>query len=72
MPTHLQPAVGKQTERPKKNGQIAKARNIDENCFVSPAKLPVKKDKTVLKIAVNLQKRNEITVKRKAQISNME
>ena len=50
-----------------KQGHIEKANNIDKNCFVSPAVFTVKKDKSV-KIA----KLNEITIKRKAQMPNME
>ena len=55
----------------KKNGHIERATDIDENCFVSPAVINVKKDKTV-KIALDSRKLNEITVKRRAQMPNME
>ena len=71
IPIHLQPAVGKEIEKLKKNGHIERATDIDENCFVSPAVITVKKDKTV-KIALDSRKLNEITVKRKAQMPNME
>ena len=71
IPIHLQPAVGKEIEKLKKNGHIEKATNINENCFVSPAVITVKKDKSV-KIALDSRKLNEITVKRKAQMPNME
>ena len=54
-----------------KQGHIEKFNNIDENCFVSPAVITVKKDKSV-KIALDSRKLNEITVKRKAQMSSME
>ena len=54
-----------------KQGHIKKANNIDENCFVSPAVITVKKDKSV-KIALDSRKLNEITIKRKAQMPNME
>ena len=54
-----------------KQGHIEKANNIDENCFVSPAVITVKKDKSV-KIALDSRKLNEITIKRKAQMPNME
>ena len=47
------------------------AKNIDENCFVSPAVTTIKKDKSV-KIALDSRKLNEITIKRKAQMPNME
>ena len=52
-------------------GHIEKANNIDENCFVSTVVITVKKDKTV-KSALDLRKLNEITIKRKAQMPNME
>ena len=67
---HLQPVVGKEIEKLKKNGDVVRATNINENCFVSPAVITVKKDKTV-KIALDSRKLNEITVKRKAQRPNM-
>ena len=71
IPIHLQPAVGKEMENLTKNGHIQKATDIDENCFISPAVITVKKDKTI-KIALDSRKLNEITVKRKAQKPNME
>ena len=71
IPIHLQTVVGKEIEKLKKNGQKEGATNIDENCFVSPAVVTIKKDKTV-KIALDSRKLNGITVKRKAQMPNME
>ena len=71
IPIHLQPAVGKEIEKLKKDGHIERATNIKENSFVSPAVITVKKDKTV-KIALDSRKLNEITVKGKAQMPNME
>ena len=71
IPIHLQQSVGKEINKLIRQGQIEKANNIDENCFVSPAVITVKKDKSV-KIALDSQKRNEITIKRKAQMPNME
>ena len=71
IPIHLQPAVEKGFENLKKQGHIEKAKNIDENCFVSPAVITIKKDKSV-KIALDSRKLNEITMKRKAQMPNME
>ena len=71
IPIHLQPAVGKEIEKLMKNGHIEKATDIDKNCFVSPAVITVKRDKSV-KIALDSRKLNEITVKRKAQMPNME
>ena len=54
-----------------KQGHIEKANNVDKNCFVSPAVITVKKDKSV-KIALDSRKLNKITIKRKAQMPNME
>ena len=71
IPIHLQPAVGKEIEKLTKNSHIEKATDIDENCFVSPAVITVKKDKTI-KIALDSRKLNEIAVQRKAQMPNME
>ena len=71
IPIHLHPAVGKEIEKLTKKGHIEKATDIDENCFVSPAVITVKKDKTI-KIALDSRKLNEITVKRNAQMPNME
>ena len=52
IPIHLQQAVGKEIEKLKKLCHIEKAENIDENCFVSPAVITIKKDKSV-KIALD-------------------
>ena len=71
IPIHLQQSVGKEINKLIKQGHIEKANNIDENCFVSPAVITVKKDKSV-KIALDSRKLNEITIKRKAQMPNME
>ena len=71
IPLHLQQSVKKEIEKLIKQGLIENAKNIDKNCFVSPAVITVKKDKSV-KIALDSRKLNEKTVKRKAQMSNME
>ena len=63
--------MGKENEKLAKQGIIKKANNIDENGFVGSAVITVKKDKSN-KIALDSQKLNEITVKRKTQMSNME
>ena len=69
-PIHLQQSVGKEIEKLIKQGHIEKANNIDENCFVGPIVITVKKDKSI-KIALGSRKLNEISVKRKAQMPNM-
>ena len=68
---HLQQSVEKEIEKLIKQGHIEKANNIDENCFVSPAVFTVKKDKSI-KNALDSRKLNEITVKKKTQVPNME
>ena len=52
-------------------GHSEKADQTTENCFVSPAVITIKKDKSV-KIALDSRKLNESCVKRKATIPNME
>ena len=71
IPMHLPQSVEKEIEKLIKQGHIEKVNNINENCFVSPAVITVKKDKSV-KIALDSRKVIEITVKRKAQMPNME
>ena len=55
----------------KKNDYLERATNINENCFVSPALIIVRKNKTV-KIAPDSRKLNEISVERKAKMHNLE
>ena len=71
IPIRLQQSVEKEITKLMKQGHIETTNNIDENCFVSPAVIIVKKDKLV-KIAVDSRKLNEITIKRKAQMPNIE
>ena len=71
IPIHLQQSVEKEINKLMKQGHIEKANNEDENCFVSPAVMTVKKDKLV-KIALDSRKLNEITIKRKTQMPNIE
>ena len=70
-PIHLQQSFGKEINKLMKQSHIEKANNIDENCFVSPVVITVKKDKSV-KIALDSQTLIENTFKRKAQMPNME
>ena len=55
IPIHLQQSVEKEIEKLIKQGHIEKANNIDEICFLSPAVITVKKDKSV-KIALDSTK----------------
>ena len=63
--------MGKEIKKLETNGHLEKATGIDETCFVSPAVITIKKDKSV-KIALDSRKLNDITIKRKAQMPNME
>ena len=61
-PIYLQQSAEKELNKVMKQGHIKKANNIDENCFVSPAVITVKKDKSV-KIALDSRKLKKITKK---------
>ena len=52
------------------NGYL-EATEITKDCFVSPAVITVKKDKSI-KIALDSRKLNEVTIKREEQMPNME
>ena len=71
IPIHLQDDVEKEINRLIQSGHLQKAKEIDETCFVSPAVITVKRDKSI-KIALDSRKLNDITVKKKAQMPNME
>ena len=57
IPIHSQQSVGKEINKLMRQRHIEKANNIDENCFVSPAVITVKKDKSV-KFALDSRKLN--------------
>ena len=71
IPTHLQYQVADEVKTVVKERVSGKATEITEDCFVSPAMITVKKDKSG-KIALDSRKLNEVTIKRKAQMPNME
>ena len=50
---HLQPAVGKAKENLKLNGHIERATNTNENCFVNPAVITVKKIKRLKELSIH-------------------
>ena len=58
LPIHLQQSVGKDLEKLAERGHIEKANDIDENCFVSPAVITVKKNKSI-EIVLDSRKLNE-------------
>ena len=63
--------MAQELERLTKHGYLERATELTEECFEIPAVITVKKDKSV-KIALDSRKLNDVTVKRKAQIPNME
>ena len=71
VPIHLQNQVAEEIKRLIKNGYLERATEITEDCFVSPAVITVKKDKSI-KIALDSRKLNEATIKKKTQMPNME
>ena len=71
IPIHLQDQVALELKRLIKHGYLERATEITEDCFVSPAVITVKKDKSI-KIALDSRKLNKVTNKRKAQMPNME
>ena len=54
-----------------KSGLLERLEIIEEDCFVSPVVITVKKDKTV-KIALDARKLNESCVKKRPHMPNME
>ena len=71
VPIHFQKTVKNELKKLIETGHLEKANNTTENCFVSPAVITIKKDKSV-KIALDSRERNEACVKRKATMPNME
>ena len=71
IPIHLQDQVALELKRLTKHGYLERATEITEDCFVSLAVITVKKSKSI-KIALDSRKFNEVTIKRKAQMPNME
>ena len=70
MPIHLQDEVAEELKRLITNGYLERATEITEDCFISPAVITVKKDKS-METTLDSRKLNEATIKRKAQLPNM-
>ena len=68
---HFQNSVQCELETLIEKGHLEKADQTTENCFVSPAIITIKKDKSV-KIALDSRNLNESCVKRKATMPDME
>ena len=71
IPYHLQKDVKNELDRLIKSGHLERLETIEEDCFVSPVVITVKKDKTV-KIALDARKLNESCVKKRPHMPNME
>ena len=71
VPIHFQNSVQHELETIIKKGHLKKAVGTTENCFVSPAVITIKKDKS-FEIALDYRKMNESYIKRKAAMPNME
>ena len=68
---HLQKTVKQELEELIEKGRLEKADKLTENCFISPAVITIKKNKSV-KLAFDSRKPTKACVKRKAAMSNME
>ena len=71
IPYHLQQDVKNELDRLIKSGHLERLETIEEDCFVSPVVITVKKDKTV-KIALDARKLNESCVKKRPHMPNIE
>ena len=71
IPYHLQKDVKNELDRLIKSGHLERLETIEEDCFVSPVVITVKKDKTV-KIALDARKLNDSCVKKRPHMPNME
>ena len=71
IPYHLQKDVKNELDRLIKSGHLERLETIEEDCFVSPVVITVKKDKTV-KIAPDARKLNDSCVKKRPHMPNME
>ena len=71
IPYHLQKDVKNELDRLIKSGHLERLETVEEDCFVSPVVVKVKKDKTV-KIALDARKLNDSCVKKRPHMPNME
>ena len=70
VPIHFRRIVKNELDKLIEKGHLEKADKTTENCFISPAVITIKKDKSV-KIALDSRKLNESCIKRKATMPNM-
>ena len=71
VPVHFQASVKKEIDRLIQLGHLEKTDKTTEDCFISPAVITIKKDKSV-NIALDFRKLNDACIKRKAAMPNME
>ena len=71
MPYHLQEDVKNELKRLKEPGHLERLETIEEDCFVSPVLITVKKDKSV-KIALYARKLSESCIKKRPHVPKMD
>ena len=71
IPYHLQDDVKNELDRLIKSGHLERLDTVEDDCFVSPVVITVKKDKTV-KIALDVRKLNESCIKKRPHMPNMD
>ena len=71
IPYHLQEDVKNELNRLIESGHLERLETIEEDCFVSPVVITVKKDKSV-KIALDARKLNDSCIKKRPHMPNMD
>ena len=71
IPYHLQEDIKNELNRLIESGHLEKLETIEEDCFVSPKVITVKKDKSV-KIALDARKLNDSCIKKRPHMPNMD
>ena len=71
IPYHLQEDVKNELNRLLETGHLERLETIEEDCFVSPVVITVKKDKSV-KIALDTRKLNDSCIKKRPHMPNMD
>ena len=70
IPYYLQEDVKNELDRLIKSGHLERLETIEEDCFVSPVVITVKKDKSV-EIALDARKLNDSCIKKRPHMPNM-
>ena len=71
IPYHLQEDVKNELDRLIESGHLERLETIEEDCFVSPVVITVKKDKSV-KIALDARKLNDSCIKKRPHMPNVD